>query len=200
MASYRLRDDDYRTITKSIIAMTYTEKMTHLRDQSRTLASDTYDDLYPKKIQAKMKRLPKGWLPKSNKFAVVFGDSSRYVQLRFDGALEFNYGAPKLKLPEGVVKLFADTDMTGAIKTYLDTDDLTCRYVALIDARDELIKDIQKDTHSVNQTLRKCTTAQSLIRAWPEIESFVTDQCNLETNLPTISTEELNSRLGLKSA
>jgi len=153
------------------------------REKIHNLALTIIDDVMNKESKSygidatkMLDFIPSTWLCKENGIKVVFGSYQTYLSLN-----------QYIKMPLFLTRERVQYDATHAFsEEYNEIEEEFSR------ADEERIS-CRKDIMS---TLDSFTTASALLKSWPEIKPFLSEQVSI-AKLPTIRVEVLNDMLGL---
>lgn len=194
----RLTNDIRDAIVRTVLTNRFSEDVESLRDQWASFAVMTYDAVYDKSTQTKMKRLPKGWLPETDDITVQFG--SHHSRLAFDPYMR-GFNPISIKRPEKkTLKLVPYRDnMSRVIMQFEPDHELSLKRDELAAQSTTLKETIDSCRVNANQIVHSVTTMKKLLEIWPEVEPFAKPfiERPASASLPAVPVDTLNRKLGL---
>lgn len=200
--TFRLTTTVRETLQERLIDHRFKERGRKLHERVARLAQACYARQYRSKVEPGTTKLdliaslPSGWLPEEDSLRVQFA-GTRFVELHFDGRFPGDYGGglkteePKRRFPQedaNQCRLAVD----AAHKLSETWDELS----ADIKLYREEKKLLEKEVEGV---LGSVTTTGALVKAWPEVATFIKDLAPVaRPALPAPLIRSLNERLGIK--
>jgi Nucleotide modification associated domain 5 len=197
--SIRLNADLRSTICEAALAHRFNSDIQKLTDERANLARIIYEDVYQLNLK-KMLALPDGWLPKSNRIKVQFGEE--ITALMFNGQL---YGRRHLddmlnRNSETVERVVLASDTrANVMKVYGARDRVALALTQMSNDTATASETIKTARNQTMATLNQFHTVEKLIEKWPEIKPFIPEKQTLVL-LPAIAKEKLNELLDLPVA
>ncbi len=163
-----------------------------LKQDTAALAEKVYNFLYTEELE-KINSLEDGWLPVKDDVKVAVG--SEVHRLDFNGTT-FIHGAlySLAKRPNGEYRRFLCRDRSNPQRLKA-TDPLAKRIHQLERRRDKLVEEIEQAKSVAWQVLQSSSTANALVKKWPEIKPFLPEAPTAA--LPTLPTQHLNKMFEL---
>lgn len=181
-------------ILTKVMKHRFEDTIASLIETEKALAAEVYAKVHPKKILARMEELPPGWLRKNTTISAKFGKSTN--TLNFNGRSRMINVLSKYGPRRGEDKYLTMLDKNFGVAVVLDDDD---PIVGVYDVYRDAVKDLEERIKTVeNETriaLSTFNTRKTLVAAWPEIASFVSEEP--KKNLPALPIEVLNESLRL---
>lgn len=202
MASTRLTTHIRDALLKKLLERAFKTRCEDFLKWAAAFAVKVHADVFGDDL-AKMKALPKGWLPTDDDIMVRFGGDQ--TRLSFRGSLGTG-GIPDIFRRCGApggdnVYLVLTTDKKNTTaKVYNARDDLAAEYEAFINERKDLVEEIERAARTAKAAMDSCTTIQKLIAVWPEVEEFAKEflvDGERKALLPDIPRSQLNAILNL---
>ena len=194
MTTRRLTNDDRDSIRTGLIAHTFRERLTALREAEDALLKAVYEGAFSAAERKRYAAAPAGDYRSVTVIGAVYADSSsRYTRLgNYYGVLS-RYMPKRDKDPSYLIpaRLSSSREPTVIAPGYLRETIETH-----VEAKKALETEI---TGAVNKTaglLLNFRTAEKLIEAWPEIAPFV-PAAQAPVKLPALNRADLNAEFGL---
>lgn len=168
-----------------------------LAADAATLAEKLHADFFGDDLE-KMKRVPKGWLPTSDRSA-YFTYDNKGVTLFFSGHV--SYRAREYTNERTIFDRYFDKRDKRLLHTttrhtvemsvkYTGVSELCKRVFALQDQYIEAEKELHR-------TLYPFTQVEKLLEHWPEVQPFVPEYVPPVKNLPAVQADALNAKFEL---
>lgn len=166
-----------------------------LQNEYYTFVDVVYGTMFTPKVLAKMKRLPKGWLPTKSNLR-VYGHESDHSTLYINSeySLSLREVGVKLDTKRPYERLFPYNWMRD---TYPLPKELDLDLYNLQRKRSKFRELVKTTKADMNTLVKSTTTVKGLIRIWPEIEPFVKKYDVKAARLPVPAVAGLNTVLGL---
>jgi hypothetical protein len=169
--------------------------------QRAALADDIYTDFYRKPDREKMEALPAGWLPQTVCASAKFGEyGSGYAQINFSGSFTgmLHRLRPSPEKPgEETSRRVLTKHQHACWKVYAADHKLAVRYEEHRNLVSDLEARIRVSEKQIETALNAVSSAAALVKAWPEIEPFVTPLVPVVRALPALPVSALNETFKL---
>lgn len=202
MASTRLTTPIRDALLEKLLERAFKTRCEDFLKRAATFAVKVHADVFGDDL-AKMKALPKGWLPTDDDIMVRFGGDQ--TRLSFRGSLG-SCGIPDIFRQCGalggdnVYLVFTSATQNSTAKVYNARDALATEYEAFINERKDLVEEIGRAARTVRAALNSVRTIQKLIDIWPEVEEFAKEflvDGERKALLPDVPRAQLNAILNL---
>ena len=188
-------------IQRSLLTHVFKKRVEELITKHAEFAAKVYDDFYTAEERRKMNALPEGWLRTDDDFKVVFGElSSSYRHLSFNGLFHADgLSGISYTKPERVYRRFLSAGWDYPKKKYESNHPLSKEVYELQDLVKDLEAEIKERRETCRGILYSCTTANSLVKAWPEIRPFIPEYCfqKQDSRVIALPLEKLNKNFNL---
>lgn len=191
-------------ITEQLVHRAYLDRATKNMAEQVAISADMYDLVYPRETRAKMEALPEGWLPKVDHLQVQYGTGNTYcyfaqqrIRVARDG-WHVNYGSEENPAPT-VHRVVLARHRTGTVLALEATHPMAERLTAHKSEQADIGAGIIDLASATMRTMNQFSTVASLVKAWPEIEPFVSKYLAAPERvyLPAPLLRDLNKRLDL---
>ncbi len=186
-------------IIEELMVHTFGERLQKVVDAQREFALKLYQDVWGMEDIKRMNALPDGWMKTYRDIGVQFGTSGhRYESLNFNGN---NLGGKAHEyLPKKPDQVYYRQPYGGSDcrKVYDEDHALSLEWFSLDKEAEDLGEEIQQKFHVAKSAVYSCSTAKSLLKAWPEIKPFVPDYALAsQSTAIALPTAELNQKFNL---
>lgn len=182
----RLNEQNRPIILQRILNHAFHEREEKLKQETKTVGKLIYDQVYSKDIQSKMAALPASFFISSSNIKIRIEGERVTTTVHFEDCLPVAY--------EHAYKV--------AGCTFERAHPLVQRVFKLHTTVESLRDVHRKKYEEVRQILYSVRTIKALIKAWPEIESFLTDfkETTPQGGALVRNLRSLNNELGLPPA
>lgn len=186
-------------ITHDVLKHRFQDQALKLKGQHSKLAHRVYKDILGASNLKKMKTIPKGWLPTTNRIKVRAGEIfDLYLSGRMPGN---NFNTYTETIVDGYLPI--PQSMEGNYKCLKIYAPNTSIGLAISNHRkdiDSLTTVVNESAAEVRSMLTSCTTIKKLVAIWPEVEPFTLKHLSngaTPMHLPIKSVDSLNKLLDL---
>ena len=171
-------------------------------DNRAALADKVYEDVFSEKDRELMESLPEGWLPTSASLFVSFG--GQRTELKFNGAPipedHLVHGSGRFVRRDTVSRRVPSNkshrSFSSTVKLYPHESKLGEEWAEMAASQREFHERVKKADGMIRSVIGGCRTSATMIKAWPEVEPYLTALGTREpVLLPSVRVEELNEML-----
>jgi hypothetical protein len=181
MNSVRLNQNMRDAILQRMLDHAFGARSAEIVKLKREFAGDVYDEVYPPKTRAILRRVPAGFLPTTSGFQVIF--AGQYTTVHW-----------------GEERPAAEKDLHRAVGTYSAEHSFSVRHFEIEKTEARLREERGRALGAARAALRSCTTVKQLVEVWPEAAPFVKAfTAPPQQKALTLNIESLNKQLGLSS-
>lgn len=190
----RLTNEMRDIIAKRVLTHRFEKSLLEFYERRAALAKSVYDDVFTEGMQADMRKLPEGWLPRCSTIKIQFGvTGSAYDEMHFNGVIHNSMTRYIKKRPDTICKLLPFRFRDHCVRVYNDDHMLAQSWQDLQDQHGNLHSNIKMAERQMEQALGRASSIKKLLELWPEMAPFVQDFLTQKTSVPAIPTAQLNA-------
>lgn len=189
MKSQKLSTDKRDAIALKLLDKKFADIEAEIQKKKYAFNLEIYNSIYDEATRRKMNRLPKGWLPEKDEFAVYFEGGAYGGRCR-----------PDLEKPKRF--LHKHESLYVPIKAFDSSTEIHKKHEDISKEIEDSREERKKMNREVWAILNSANTTKQLIELWPEIEDIVKELFDNEAsvsgyNLPAVNMADINKKLGL---
>lgn len=195
----RITKEDRQTIRTNILAHAYGEALKKQLHAEVAFAEEVYQTIFAEDLPT-VGKLSSDWFDTTNKIKVIFGSVTHELSFTHGIANGWNWPYPLPQPENNVRKIIPYRRQHGTLEVFDHGHTFSKTFEDLKTSAEALATQMNQRSQEIITILADATTAEKLLKTWPEIEVFLKPflgtKTLIEKQLP-VQLTQMNDALGL---